>query len=270
MFDVSKLSANVPIPDSTFLGKDGLLHCQVCGSPVETIVENEMIGRRKVRCICLCRIREQQADHKRKQIEKNDRNRRICFRNTELKGWTFGKDDGSNENVIMASKSYAQQFEKFRKSGKGLLFWGDVGTGKTFAAACIANAVIDQGYTALMTNFAELTNKLQESFSGRQAYIDSLNNYSLLVIDDLGAERKSEYMQEIVFNIIDARYRAGLPMIITTNLTIEEIKKPAEIGNARIYDRVLEICHPIKVAGESHRRSKIKSEYFEMQKQLGL
>lgn len=270
MIDINRLSGSVPTPDAAILGADGLLHCRVCGNPVETIIENEIIGRRKVRCICECRIKEREADQERKRLETCERNRRICFKGTELKGWTFDNDDGSNEQIINAAKRYAQQFGQFRKSGKGLLFWGDVGTGKSFAAACIANAVIDQGYTALMTNFAELSNKLQESFSGRQSYIDSLNKFSLLVIDDLGAERKSEYMQEIVFNIIDARYRAGLPLIITTNLTMHEIKEPAEIGNARIYDRVLEICHPIRVAGESHRRNKVKSDYFEMQKQLGL
>ena len=71
-------------------------------------------------------------------------------------------------------------------------------------------------------------------------YINSLKRYALLILDDLGAERKSEYMQEQVYNIIDARYKSGLPMIITTNLTAEEMKKPSDLGNSRIYDRILE------------------------------
>ena len=80
-------------------------------------------------------------------------------------------------------------------------------------------------------------------------------------IDDLGAERKSDFMQEQVFNIIDARYRSGLPMIITTNLTAEEMKKPTEIGQSRIYDRILERCHPVAVQGQSIRRQHLRDEF---------
>ena len=98
--------------------------------------------------------------------------------------------------------------------------------------------------------------------------IDFLNKYSLLIIDDLGAERKSEFMQEQVFNIIDARYRSGKPMIITTNLTAEEMKKPSEIGQGRIYDRILERCHPVEVKGKSIRREHLKGDFWQTEKIL--
>ena len=83
----------------------------------------------------------------------------------------------------------------------------------------------------------------------------------MLIIDDLGAERKSEFMQEQVYNIIDARYRSGLPMIITTNLTIKQLTEPAEIGFSRIYDRILERCHPMELTGDSRRIIKGRAEY---------
>ena len=163
---------------------------------------------------------------------------------------------------------FAEKFDE--NNGEGLLFTGDVGTGKTHLAACIANALIDEGYKVLMTNFASLTNKIQGMFEGKQEFINDLNRYSLLILDDLGAERKSEFMQEMVFNIIDSRYRSGLPFIITTNLTMDEIKKPQEIGYSRIYDRILERCFPVEVAGGSRRRQNVRDTYFDMKEKLGL
>lgn len=121
-----------------------------------------------------------------------------------------------------------------------------------------------------MTNFARLTNQIQSTFEGKQELIDDLNRYALLIIDDLGAERKSEYMQEMVFNIIDARYRSGLPLIITTNLTIEEIKKTDDLTCRRIYDRIIERCFPIEMNGKSRRRQVINERYYGVKEKLGL
>ena len=150
------------------------------------------------------------------------------------------------------------------------MLYGDVGTGKTFGACEVANALLDAGYRVMVTNFARLINIIQGTFEGRQEYIDSLNNYHLLVIDDLGVERQTEFMREMVYSIIDARYRAGLPMIITTNLGIDEIKKPADVANSRIYDRIIERCFPIEVSGGSRRRKKVRDEYADMKQLLGL
>ena len=118
---------------------------------------------------------------------------------------------------------------------------------KTFYAACIANALIDHGRSAKMTNFSAIINKLQESFDGRQRFLDKLNRFDLLIIDDLGIERESEYMQEQVYNIIDARYKARRPLIVTTNISLDEIKNPKSVQRQRIYDRILHFCHPVKI-----------------------
>jgi len=81
----------------------------------------------------------------------------------------------------------------------------------------------------------------------------------LLIIDDLGVERSSEYTIELVYHIIDARYRSGGPMIITTNLTLNEMENPGTREKERIYDRILERCTPIRVE-ERQVRSEIRKE----------
>lgn len=266
---IDSISQNVPIAENEYIGDDGLLHCAVCHKKTQTIVEFEG-EKRTVRCICDCKQKEMKA-YKQAEIQaENERMRRRCFAETNMAGWTFANDDGKNPKISNAMKRYSDDFRDFKAEGRGLLLYGSVGTGKTYYAACIANALIDIGYSVLMTNFARLTNEIQGRFDDKNEYIDSLNRYSLLIIDDLGAERKSEYMQETVFSIIDSRYRSGLPFIITTNLSAEEIKKNGDIGYSRIYDRILERCFPIEVKGESRRRQNLKNNFADVKERLGL
>lgn len=267
---VDALSQNVPASENEYIGADGFLHCSVCHAATQTrVVVDALNIDRVVRCICDCKKQELAAEEMRKKHEEHDRKRRICFAETNMASWTFENDDRKNPTLSDAMQRYVDGFAKYMQDNKGLLLHGHVGTGKTYFAACIANRLIDRGYDVLMTNFARLSNQIQGTFE-KQELIDSLNDYHLIVIDDLGAERKSEYMQEMVFNIIDSRYRSGLPFIITTNLLIDEIKKPQDVNYARIYDRILQRCFPIEVNGTSRRRQEVKETYLDMKNELGL
>lgn len=264
------IAAETPAPGD--YEKDGLLYCGKCNTPKQH--RGKFLSMVKVvPCLCRCRSEELAAEEQQRKTEKQQerikQHRRASFLESDMQHWNFAADDGADPRIIRAAKNYVANFAQFREQGKGLLLYGGVGTGKTFAAACIANALIDSGRTCLMTNFARVLNTLW-SIEEKQAYIDSFNQFDLLVLDDLGAERRSEYAQEQVFNVIDARYRAKLPMIITTNLSIDEIKKPDSIGNSRIYDRVLEMCHPVEVTGKSRRRQKVAADFRSMNELLGL
>ena len=108
-----------------------------------------------------------------------------------------------------------------------------------------------------MTNFSAI---LKDLFScdDKNEYINKLNESSLLIIDDLGIERDTEYALEQVYNIIDARYKSNKPLIVTTNLSLTELKNPVDTAHKRIYDRVLEMCVPIRFNGENIRCEKAK------------
>ena len=120
-----------------------------------------------------------------------------------------------------------------------------------------------------MTNFSRVANTLSGTFE-KQAYLDSLNAYDLIVLDDLGAERSTSYMTEVVYNIIDARYRAGLPMIITTNLSGDDLLNPRDVAEQRVFNRILERCFPLEVRGPDRRVAAIRRDYGTMKKALGL
>lgn len=276
---INQLNSRVPEPiQESYIGEDGLLHCKKCDGKLETMVtlyhgtEKEQI--KKVKCVCKCyqereaaRVADQKKIARQLRIEEI---RRTGFPADQLKEWTFDHDDGSHPTVTKIAKRYVENFEQLKEDGKGLIFYGGVGTGKTFMAAAIAAALYEKGIATMVTNFNYISNKLQESFEGKQAYMNSLNIFDLLVIDDFGAERKTEYMQEIIFNVIDSRYRSGKPMLITTNLDLEAIKNPATIEEKRIMDRVLEKCFPIEVKGGSHRRKNVREQYGDMKDLLGL
>lgn len=267
---VGALNDSIPQSEKEYMGADGFLHCAVCKVPTQTRVVVEALGiDRIVRCACSCSVKRLAEEEMRKRQEEYERKRRICFAETNMARWTFENDDQQNITLSEAMKRYADGFSKYMKESKGLLLYGPVGTGKTYFAACIANCLIDKGYDVLMTNFARLSNQIQGTFE-KQDVIDDLNDYHLIVIDDLGAERTSEYMQEMVFNIIDSRYRSGLPFIITTNLPMDEIKKPQDRNRARIYDRILQRCFPVEVTGASRRRQEVKDTYLTMKNELGL
>ena len=252
--------------------EDGLLYCGKCGTPKQCRVE--FFGKIKTpMCLCKCEIDKrdrEEEERKRIEFEKQvKRMRRDGFPEEQMQYWTFANDDLANERITKAMQRYVDNFSEFRKIGKGLLLYGSIGTGKTYAACEVANALIDKGYPVYVTNFSRVLNTLQGTFD-KQEYIDELNRYQLLVIDDLGIERETAFAKEQVFNVIDARYRAGLPMIITTNLTIDDIKKPNNIGDSRIYDRILERCFPVEITGQSRRRKAVINEYAEMRDLLGL
>ena len=295
------------INEGDYIGEDGLWVCGKCHTPKQARVR--LFGKERTP-MCLCKCAAEQLERERiaqeslnleleydSQKHKTASNvdllhwlnrqnyrispkltkerislmRSVCFGEDEkLKNWTFANADGSNATLMSAMQNYVDNFQTLKEQGKGLLLFGDVGIGKSYAAASVANALIDKGISVYMTNFARIANTVQGMFEEKQDYYDSLNRFQLLILDDLAAERKTEYMQEIVFQVIDARCRAGLPLIITTNLTNKELKNPTETAYKRTFSRLLGMCHPIKVEGEDKRKNRLKDDFQAMNDLLGI
>lgn len=264
--------ANTAVDEHDYV-KDGLLYCYKCNTPKQwhgTIFGEE----RLVFCDCKCvkeqREREEEQRKQQARMERLDRLRSEGFTDAAMRTWTFENDDGKNEELSNVAHKYVENFPTFYEQGMGLLLFGGVGTGKSFITACIANALIDQGRPCLVTNFPRIVNSLQNDFDNRQEKIDRLNDCDLLVIDDFAVERQTEYVQEIIYNVIDSRYRIKCPLIITTNLTAQEIANATDIRKDRIYSRLKEMTIPIEAKGVDRRRGILARNYAEMAELLGL
>lgn len=196
--------------------------------------------------------------------------RRTAFRSDEmLEKWNFENDDKQNQEISEIMRKYADNFDEFFETGTGLLLYGSIGTGKTYYAACIVNALVERFWSAYMTNFSRILNQLQTA-QYRQDYIDGIVRYPLLVIDDLGSERESSFARELIYNVIDSRYKTNMPVVITTNLSLSEIMNCKDVERRRIYDRLLEMCCPIQITGKSKRAEKAKQRYAEVKNLLGI
>lgn len=256
---IDKAAAGVELAGDEYIDlSDGLIHCKKCGGQRQTVVPCfGKSGYFMPRCICQC---QQEAEEQRKAAEERQRRmERIKRRKAQglqdryLYDYTFANDNGQNP-LMDKARDYVENWKEAYKSNIGLLLFGDVGTGKSFFAGCIANALLDQDVPVLMTNFPTILNRLTGMFSeDRSEFIASFDEYDLLIIDDLGVERSTEYAMEQMFFVIDSRYRSRRPMIITTNLKLSELKNPPDLAHARIYDRILERCAPILFDGKNFR-----------------
>lgn len=272
---VRKASQDSHYEKGDYLNEDGLLICGKCHTPKQCRFIAKWDGtEKKPYTLCDCARERRDAEEQARQtqnlrIEVN-RLRKLGFPDSEMADWTFDHDDGTDPKTTSIAHKYVDNFPEMKKRGKGLLLYGPVGTGKTFLAACIANELISQGRPCLVTNFARITNTLQGMFDGKQRYLDDFNRLDLLVIDDLAAERDTSYMNEMIFNIIDSRYRSGKPLIVTSNLTQADLKEPGSIDRKRIYSRLLEMCVPIEVKGADRREKKLRNDSADMARLLGL
>lgn len=265
-------AANIKANEGDYI-LDGLLHCGKCHTPKQCRVT--ILGRERTPyCLCKCETERRDAEEaefkRQEQLLKIAKYRKAAFPKSIMQDWTFAADDGCNPQITKVALNYVENFAEMLKMGKGLLLYGKVGVGKSYYAACIVNALIDRGYPCLMTDFPRLEKTISGMYDGKQEYIDGLNRFPLLVIDDLARERDTDYMSEIVQDVINNRYLAGLPTIITTNLTSEELKNPADVRKQRTYSRLFEMCVPVEVIGKDRRRQILKDDYADLKNLLGL
>ncbi|WP_251207004.1 ATP-binding protein [Acetatifactor aquisgranensis] len=215
---------------------------------------------RVVGCLCQCASEEMERECEKHRAEEEllhiRQMKSAGLQDSTFFDYTFANSDETHPCAKYARR-YVEHFAEFQKNGQGLLFWGNVGTGKTFLAGCIANALMEKNIPVLMTSFPKLLNALGGLYSGeKNEYLKSLNQYRLLIIDDLGVERDTPYVLETVYLVIDERYKSGKSFIITTNLSLEELRNPADLEHGRIYDRIMERCVPVAFSGKNYRTDK--------------
>lgn len=238
--------------------------CDQCGATtrLEIIADGH---RSMVQCICECEREEferEEAERARKRSERLQ-NRVLAH--------TFGRienipdftqcDAYTPSQALNTAKAYVERFAKMRISGQGLMLYGEAGHGKTFLAECIANALCQR------FNVQVITAPNLASMSLFEDGLELVRN-DLLILDDLGTQRDSAYADEKIFNLVNDCYSSFVPLIVTTNLTPQEMMIEAPGTKQRAYSRILERCLPVKVS--STRKRVASTNYDQIKRNLGL
>jgi DNA replication protein DnaC len=159
--------------------------------------------------------------------------------------------------VVSAVREFVDQLVERLSEGRGLWLMGDVGTGKTTLAMLVSKAVAESGRTVAIYSLPRLLARIRRTYDADAAedsflaFFERLTSVDLLHLDDLGAEKRSDWVLEQLYAIVDERYEAQRSMVVTTNL--EQAALEEQIG-ARTVSRLVEICgDPLPLFGEDLR-----------------
>ena len=238
-------------------------YCPVCGKEKLWRVVDLMGSKFKGVMMCPCEVELEEAEKKAEEArKKQERIERIMamstlgerFARASFDTWLH---DPKTENCYEAVKQYADSFDNTVEDG--LCIYGAPGNGKSHLAAALVHSVVAKGYTAVFIEVPDLFAKIKATYNddsdgiSETKILNALSKCDLLVLDDAGAEKPSTWVQEKFYQIINARYKNHLPLVITTNT--KDMAGLEDVIGFRSYDRVLEMCRPLRNNGESYRRN---------------
>lgn len=248
--------------------KESDVICAKCGKSKQIVkMLNDKVYVFPVRCECEEReyqARKQAEEIAQKEFELKMRAEKLRSNGIAVKqyhSYTLEADDNKTPEITAKIKAYINNFPKYKEAGKGLMLYGGVGTGKTFYAMCVANALIDKGYKVYATSLSQVARLLRD-FNKAESRFNALMNYDLIVLDDLGTESAMPSTMEIIYQVIDGWTSRNIPLVITTNLTPEIFEQATNggtsIDTARVSSRILEKCYPIRVNAIKRRELNMK------------
>lgn len=204
-----------------------------------------------------------------KQNELNEKVKKLFDRSkmgARFKTRTFEnfKVDNQNAKAFDAVKRYSDNFRKHADQGLGFMISGSYGTGKTHLAAALAIDLMNKGIPVIFGTLITLLGKIRQTYSEnwqQEDELEILEAYStvdLLIIDDIGKEKVSQWSLEKLFSIVNTRYENNLPIVITTNYNIETLIDKLTINNnsdvaESLVSRLYEMCRGIRLNTSDHR-----------------
>jgi DNA replication protein DnaC len=159
--------------------------------------------------------------------------------------------------VVGVVREYVDRLEENLDAGRGLWLMGDVGTGKTSLAMLVSKAALEAGRSVAIYSLPRLLARIRRTYdadAGEQSYLEffqQLTSVEVLHVDDLGAEKRSDWVLEQLYALVDERYESQRSIVVTTNL--DQARLEEQIG-ARTVSRLVEICgDPLPLFGEDLR-----------------
>ncbi len=167
------------------------------------------------------------------------------------------------ENFRSAVKECRSLIEDFETDRRGLLLYGNVGTGKSFLSGCVAKELLDRGKTVVYYGAAELFSLISEkafaeSKDELRLFMEMLYDCDLLIVDDLGTEKGTDFTFTRFFMICNRRMIKKMPMIISSNLDLNELDK---LYTDRIFSRMISTSRVCRLTGPDIRMRKRIEEH---------
>jgi len=155
-------------------------------------------------------------------------------------------------------EDYVTDFKNLSLNGWWLYFWWNIWSGKTHAATAVCNELIEKHLTPILfVNMSDVSNRVRNSFDEQNNsdsdLFEEMKKVKLLVIDDIGVEKVTEWLTEQLFLVINHRYENNLPMIITSNQSLEDLWR---LHKPQIASRIDEMCKSVRFTGEDRRHSR--------------
>jgi DNA replication protein DnaC len=157
-------------------------------------------------------------------------------------------------------RSFVNELEERLEAGRGLWLFGDTGTGKTTLAMLVSKMALEAGHSVAIYSLPKLLARIRRTYDSEPggdsylAFFERLTSVDLLHIDDLGAEKRSDWVLEQLYALINERYEAQRSVLVTTNLRHEELEE--QIGG-RTVSRLNEMCDEIAFFGDDRRFGKV-------------
>jgi DNA replication protein DnaC len=160
-------------------------------------------------------------------------------------------------DIVRPVRSFCRNLEENVRHGRGLWFMGDVGTGKTTLAMLVSKEALKRGYRVAIYSVPRLLAEIRDTYDagdGERSYADffaQLVAVDLLHLDDLGAERQTEWVLEQLYALVNERYEQERSIVVTTNL-IETDALEQQIGR-RTVSRLMEMTDQLPLFGPDLR-----------------
>ncbi len=277
--DFKQLISDIVIDTDNKMNKQ----CKFCGKLLEikdymALYENNYIENIAIAyCRCNCteanKIWRQYDEYAEKEKLKDFNLQQInkLFKNNNLGkrqlNSTFEKYKVTkkNEKAYDNAKKYVSRLIN-NETDKGLFIVGTYGVGKTYLASCIANECIKNGITVVFGTLMQLLGYIKDTYKDSniadKEYLNLYSSVDLLIIDDLGKEKPTEWVLEKLFLIVNNRYNDYLPIVITTNYNKNQLRERLCINKNysmvdSIISRLYEMCGGIEIKDDDHRMSKV-------------
>lgn len=253
------------------MDEEGYVVCGICGERKQQEIRvPESIhpsGRWRVPTACRCERMRAEAYERRIVKQEGIAHQKKLFLWSELPrgAHTFSEDDQTQRKESAVCQKYAAQFAEMEKRNIGMMLYGGVGTGKTFLAECIGRALCEQSKRVY---FLRATDLLSDIKSIPEILYKAARS-DLLMIDDFGAQRDSKYASEVMHSVLEQRRKVKKPLLLTTNLSPETMRRETDLDKKRLYDRILEMCPVcLYIKGDSRRREIAEEKKREAQRLL--